>query len=443
VGLGACVGGRGLPGLPGRARSQAQRPSSRRWVPGGAPALLQVRGRPSLFSSSHALTQVSRLKQEPSDAPDARGEAEDRVQALLVAVTEDLRREGQPATPEPVLWLEGFYSLPAAAPLARVDAYRCGDVYGVDISSGYCVSLLSLRPGEHVLDLCCAPGAKLAMIADGLGLRGSVTGVDCSRQRIGACKQLVHKYKLLQPAVPSAASAATHGNDAGWRCRLFCADGRSFRVGPTDESTDGDDVELVLDTREISARGPRGMLRKRANKSARARERKRQRLAGSAVAEGATSEQDSRRYDKVLVDAECTHDGSVRHLQKLRSLDEWRAYVSNHLSDAQVNRILELQHALIRYAACNRSTGDGQRLTHSRCSTSNGFHMLRPGGTMIYSTCSLSVKQNEQIVEAFLKDHGDASLETIDRAGIPCQVRVSLQCHYEGGADQLTTHSML
>lgn len=321
----------------------------------GSPAALRrffrcaiVRQSPRLALVDSLVRGAPRLKQAPRDAPDARGEATDRAQALLEAVAEDLRREGQPATPEPVPWLEGFYSLPAAAPLARVGAYRRGDVYGVDISSGFCVSLLGLRPGEHVLDLCCAPGAKLAMIADALGLRGSVTGVDCSRQRIGACKQLVHKYQLLQPAATSA---------EGWRCRLFCADGRSFRVGPTGESTDADDAELVLDSREIEARGPRGLLRKRANKSARARERKRQRLAASAVAEGAASEQEGGRYDKVLVDAECTHDGSVRHLQKLRSLDEWRAYVSNHLSDAQVGRILELQHALIRYVTFNRSAG--------------------------------------------------------------------------------------
>lgn len=48
--------------------------------------------------------------------------------------------------------------------------------------------------------------------------------------------------------------------------------------------------------------------------------------------------------------------------------------------------------------------------------------MLKAGGEMIYSTCSLSMKQNEEVVASFLKDEPLASLETIDRHGIPCEV---------------------
>lgn len=40
---------------------------------------------------------------------------------------------------------------------------------------------------------------------------------------------------------------------------------------------------------------------------------------------------------------------------------------------------------------------------------------------MIYSTCSLSVKQNEEVVASFLKDEPLATLESIDRDGIPCE----------------------
>lgn len=41
---------------------------------------------------------------------------------------------------------------------------------------------------------------------------------------------------------------------------------------------------------------------------------------------------------------------------------------------------------------------------------------------MIYSTCSLSVKQNEEIVGSFLEEESTATLEPIDRDGIPCEV---------------------
>lgn len=34
----------------------------------------------------------------------------------------------------------------------------------------------------------------------------------------------------------------------------------------------------------------------------------------------------------------------------------------------------------------------------------NGFRQLRAGGTLVYSTCSFARAQNEDIVEAFLRD---------------------------------------
>eukprot|EP00959_Pyramimonas_sp_CCMP1952_P032356 679218-Pyramimonas_sp.AAC.2 len=58
----------------------------------------------------------------------------------------------------------------------------------------------------------CA-GAKLCMIGDLLGGRGSVTGVDVARDRLATCRTLITKYK-----VPN--------------CRLFLCDGTTFAAGP-------------------------------------------------------------------------------------------------------------------------------------------------------------------------------------------------------------------
>ena len=38
-----------------------------------------------------------------------------------------------------------------------------------------------------------------------------------------------------------------------------------------------------------------------------------------------------------------------------------------------------------------------------------GFRMLKQGGTMVYSTCSLSTEQNESVVQWLLKKHADAA----------------------------------
>uniref|UniRef100_M4C2L1 SAM-dependent MTase RsmB/NOP-type domain-containing protein n=1 Tax=Hyaloperonospora arabidopsidis (strain Emoy2) TaxID=559515 RepID=M4C2L1_HYAAE len=290
--------------------------------------------------------------------------------------------ETQRVTPQAVNWLPGFYSLPISLPLARVGLYQDGQVYGIDVSSGYAVSLLNIQPGEHVLDLCCAPGAKLTMIADLLQLQGSVTGVDYSRSRLGACRQLVYKYKLFRDEEEVA--------DVTWRCRLFHADGRVFNIGPKTECNGFDGLQVLLDTQEIASRAPKDRKRKRKNKSARARDAKRQHVL----------KVDPALYNKVLVDAECTHDGSIRHLQRLNTAAKWDEYVHGHLNPSEVDRILTLQHDLIR----------------------NGFNLLRPGGTMIYSTCSLSRKQNEDIVSRFLTDETRAKLDPIARSKeIPCQ----------------------
>ncbi|TXG66270.1 hypothetical protein EZV62_007545 [Acer yangbiense] len=50
-------------------------------------------------------------------------------------------------------------------------------IYGIDAASGAALSALDVSVGDHVLDLCAAPGAKLCMILDILGDLGYVTGV--------------------------------------------------------------------------------------------------------------------------------------------------------------------------------------------------------------------------------------------------------------------------
>jgi 16S rRNA C967 or C1407 C5-methylase (RsmB/RsmF family) len=47
-----------------------------------------------------------------------------------------------------------------------------------------------------------------------------------------------------------------------------------------------------------------------------------------------------------------------------------------------------------------------------------GWSMLRQGGVMVYSTCSLSIRQNEENVAWFLTSHHNAVLEKIPDFGI-------------------------
>ncbi|CAK4680628.1 unnamed protein product [Aphanomyces euteiches] len=259
---------------------------------------------------------------------------------------------------ERVPWLRCFYAIPSSVSLATSELYVGGKIYGMEASSGFAVTVLDPQPGSD-------------------------DAVDFSKSRIAACRTLVHKYDLI------------HSPAASWRCRLFHADGRTFDVRPESNDTISA-LETILDSAEVAQRSQKTQTRKRMNKSARARLAKQ---AKDAVVALGSSVDSSALYDKVLVDAECTHDGSLRHLTKLKSDDKWTQYLTKYLNREHVQGILDLQHDLIR----------------------NGFRLLREGGRMVYSTCSLSRKQNEEIVASFLKDTPTAELVPFDTTGIPHQ----------------------
>ena len=110
-------------------------------------------------------------------------------------------------------WFPGFYQMEASVGLVQSMLYSKGFIYGMDVTSAVAVHALSISLNDHVLDLCCAPGAKTCYISDLQGTLGvgTVTGVDLSKQRLSVCRSLVKKYKLE-------------------KCRLFHADGTNFDV---------------------------------------------------------------------------------------------------------------------------------------------------------------------------------------------------------------------
>ena len=85
-----------------------------------------------------------------------------------------------------VPWLPAaahVYAVPGDAGVRRAAAYADGRVFGMDAASAAAVAALAPAPGDRVLDLCAAPGAKLCMIADMMERRGELTGLDVSKVR--------------------------------------------------------------------------------------------------------------------------------------------------------------------------------------------------------------------------------------------------------------------
>ncbi|XP_062178253.1 uncharacterized protein LOC133883074 [Alnus glutinosa] len=305
---------------------------------------------------------------------------------------------------EKVGWLPGFYSLPPDIRIASSKEYQEGKIYGIDAASGAAVIALGISAGDHVLDLCAAPGAKLCMISELLGDSGSVTGIDVARHRIAACRTMLQKYAL------------------GDRCRLFVADGTIFSLLPVEFHYNSKSCEPALELkgdafREWTSRRPY-KERKKATKA--------MKTVASPLVPGTQhpelifygrhsgvvglyrselyntvcdSEISSQGYDKVLVDAECTHDGSIRHIQKYEHWG-WTTLQRRVLDAERINSLTVLQLKLL----------------------SNGFRLLKVGGLLVYSTCSLTVAQNEDVVEMFLKENASAELQEIEAAkNWPCK----------------------
>ena len=92
------------------------------------------------------------------------------------------------------------------------------------------------------------------------------------------------------------------------------------------------------------------------------------------------------KFDRVLLDAPCSNTGVLRRRVDLR----WR------IREEEVKRLAALQTNLLVVAA----------------------ELTKPGGVLVYSTCSLESEENERVVEQFLGGHPEFTLETT-RSSVP------------------------
>ncbi|KAL3811396.1 hypothetical protein ACHAXA_000475 [Cyclostephanos tholiformis] len=353
--------------------------------------------------------------------------------------------------PLPVAWLNfkelqlDFFAIPGEFCLNRSASFQSGRIYGMDVTSGAAVAALlfnfydvadhvtpsdqkgkrTLLSGEplRVLDLCCAPGIKLCMMADLCPASSHLVGVDVSVNRISLCKNILIKYHIdgctstsQSTSVIVDATDYSNASSITPSCvsiRLYCADGTTFG---TNESNSNGNHGLIFDSNaameEFQSRGKR----KRSNKSSKAREKRRllklqqseenentnAKTVGDNLNDESTqtisksirdpkNDDDSRctlalpQFDRVLVDAECSTDGAIRHIEKKQSSPISRNPFWN---EGNMDELIDLQI----------------RLIHS------GFRLLKRGGVMVYSTCSLSSKQNEQVVSSLLNNCQDSFL---------------------------------
>ena len=94
-------------------------------------------------------------------------------------------------------------------------------------------------------------------------------------------------------------------------------------------------------------------------------------------------------FDKTLVDVPCSMEGRIS-LQKPESYEDW--------SVKKVKELQEIQKFLLKSA----------------------ISATKPGGTIVYSTCTLSIEENESVIDWILKKAGEhIMLEDFDIAQVP------------------------
>lgn len=88
-------------------------------------------------------------------------------------------------------------------------------------------------------------------------------------------------------------------------------------------------------------------------------------------------------FDRILIDAPCSGTGTLRRNPEIR----WR------ISETDIRELAAQQKLFLKHAA----------------------RVLKPGGQLVYSTCSVERDENEEVVGAFMESHKDFQLQKTSR----------------------------
>ena len=91
---------------------------------------------------------------------------------------------------------------------------------------------------------------------------------------------------------------------------------------------------------------------------------------------------DGEQFDRILLDAPCSATGIIRRHPDIKVLR----------TPEEIDKLNQLQVRLIN----------------------NLWSLLKPGGLLLYATCSVMTKENTRIIEAFVDRHSQATVEMLD-----------------------------
>lgn len=97
------------------------------------------------------------------------------------------------------------------------------------------------------------------------------------------------------------------------------------------------------------------------------------------------------QFDSILIDAPCSGEG-LMHLDNDKDFATW--------SVAHIKRLQRLQKRIIAQA----------------------WQLLKPGGILVYSTCTMAPEENEAVVDYLLRSHDNATILPFKITGLPNRV---------------------
>ena len=267
------------------------------------------------------------------------------------------------------------FKLKSYPPLAQLPSFQQGLFYVQDPSTLLAVHELDPHRGETILDCCAAPGGKTTCIAQLMQNRGLITAEDISEERIRLLRENCRRLgvacvkTVLIPTNRPSTSKLSLTAEKDFFNELQAHLQQHYEHAP-------EDVAGSIPAKQAAAKD-KGETGSRGSSVP-----AEQTLPGPATKD---------RYDKILVDSPCSNTGVMRRRVDLR----WR------INSEELKRLQAVQIGLLRRAATQ----------------------LKPGGVLVYCTCSLETEENQQVISRFVAEYPEFTLER-ERELVPFVDRV-------------------
>lgn len=278
--------------------------------------------------------------------------------------------DGMPVeAPQPVSWypdsLAWWMTTPKNVirrypPFAKFQKFLVSETSVGNISRQEVVSmipplLLDVKPGHVVLDLCAAPGSKAAQLLEMLhqGEEGRI---------LKALQIHANEHGREVPAYPGldAVDMEVDPNDDGRATGLLIANDMDYKRSHL----------LIHQLKRLSS--PNMIV---TNHDATL-------FPSLQLPSDNSSQVQYLKFDRILADVPCSGDGTLR-----KNVNLWKDWIPGNALGLHQTQVRILVRAL---------------------------QMLKPGGRVVYSTCSMNPVENESVIAAAIERCGSENVEILD-----------------------------